>query len=153
MQIVDTGQVAVLVSEKMKENKHMELIHVGPLVDCGDNNVVSVEINEKRNLICDCSKVHLRNLTLIHSFLLKSQKWFPSFSFGLCFGILLDLLIKYCTCSCCCGKAAAAGGYLTLKSFLIGLLVISAAAVGKWNTAIFYSFYSRYIQATQPLPV
>ena len=52
----------------MNENKQIEgnvEIHIGPQVDCGDN-VVSVEINEKTNLICNCSKVHLTNLTLIH---------------------------------------------------------------------------------------
>ena len=43
-----------------------------------------------------------------------------------------NLIFNCCTCSFCCGNAAAAGGSLALKSFLIGLLVISAAAaVGK----------------------
>ena len=38
-------------------------IHVGPQVNIGENaNVVSVEINEKTNLICNCSKVNLTNL-------------------------------------------------------------------------------------------
>ena len=48
----------------MKENKQNEgnfEIHVGPQVNCGDN-VESVEINEKTNLICNCSKVNLTNL-------------------------------------------------------------------------------------------
>ena len=38
-------------------------IHVGPQVNIGENaNVVSVENNEKTNLICNCSKVNLTNL-------------------------------------------------------------------------------------------
>ena len=51
----------------MKENKQIEGnfdIHVGPEVNCGDN-VVYIEINEKRNLICNCSKVNFKKLSKI----------------------------------------------------------------------------------------
>ena len=38
-------------------------IHLGPEVNIGENaNVVSVEIDEKKNLICNCTEVKLTNL-------------------------------------------------------------------------------------------
>ena len=55
----------------MKENKQIESnieIHVGPQVNCGEN-VESVEINEETNLICNCSKVHLKKTSTEYHFL------------------------------------------------------------------------------------
>ena len=57
--------LVVLVSDKMNENIQIQdnvEIHMGPEVNIGENaNVVSVENNEKTNLICNCSKVNLTN--------------------------------------------------------------------------------------------
>ena len=58
----------------MKENKQIESnieIHVGPQVYCSEN-VKSVEINEETNLICNCSKVHLKKNIYWISIFIKS---------------------------------------------------------------------------------
>ena len=104
-------------------------VNVGPQINCADAVVESIEINDSTNLICNCSKVSrtTKSRYLFYIYETKTlcfQRHLPlCFALGVGFGTLLDFLIGKCS-SCCCGNAAA-GGFLTLKSFLIGLLLIS----------------------------
>ena len=109
-------------------------VNIGPQINCDASVAVgSIEINDNTELVCKCSKVTIINVNLnnTNTLFLQIQRYFPlCFALGVGFGSFLDFLINKCCC-CVCGKAAA-GGALTLKSFLIGLLVISVTTgVGK----------------------
>ena len=108
---------------KTREMKKVE-VNVGPQINCADP-VESIEINDSTKLICNCSKVGKFTKLNLDT---NCQKHLPlCFALGVGFGTFLDFLIKKCSC------AASAGGFLTLKSFLIGLLVISVTT-GVGNT-------------------
>ena len=98
---------------KTRERKKVE-VNVGPQINCTER-VESIEINDSTKLICNCSKVGKFTKLNLDT---NCQKHLPlCFALGVGFGTFLDFLIKKCSC-------AAAGGFLKMKSFLIGLGVI-----------------------------